>query len=148
MPAAVLKEAQKLGVDGMFRLTGHCPDMPTAFAAADIVAVTAIEPPVLGRVVAQAQAMGRPVVTTGVGILPEHVVAPPQMPENVRTGWVAAPGDPRDFAHALGHALALDAAAYRAMAARARQFAESMFSPVSVAVATRAVYTSLLARDR
>ena len=37
--------------------------------------------------------------------------------------------------------------AYRAMAARARQFAEYMFSPQSVAAATRAVYTSLLARD-
>jgi hypothetical protein len=33
------------------------------------------------------------------------------------------------------------------MAARARQFAEYMFSPRSIAVATRAVYTSLLARD-
>jgi hypothetical protein len=33
------------------------------------------------------------------------------------------------------------------MAARARQFAEYMFSARSVAVATRAVYTSLLARD-
>ena len=33
-----------------------------------------IEPPVLGRVVAQAQAMGRPVVTSGVGVLPEHVL--------------------------------------------------------------------------
>jgi glycosyltransferase involved in cell wall biosynthesis len=144
---SILKDAQRYGVSGMFRLTGHCPDMPTAFAAADIVALLAIEPPVLGRVVAQAQAMGRPVVTTAVGILPEHVVTPPQMPEDVRTGWVAAPGDPADFAHALGDALSLDAAAYRAMSARARQFAEYMFSPVSVAVATRAVYTSLLARD-
>ncbi len=43
--------------------------------------------------------------------------------------------------------LALDDKAYRAMSARARQFAEYMFSPQSVAVATRAVYTSLLARD-
>jgi hypothetical protein len=33
------------------------------------------------------------------------------------------------------------------MSARARQFAEYMFSAQSVAVATRAVYTSLLARD-
>jgi hypothetical protein len=33
------------------------------------------------------------------------------------------------------------------MSARARQFAQYMFSPESIAVATRAVYTSLLARD-
>ena len=44
-------------------------------------------------------------------------------------------------------ALSLDDAAYRGMSARARQFAEYMFSPESVADAMRSVYTSLLARD-
>jgi len=74
-------------------------------------------------------------------------VTPPEMPEDVRTGWIADAGDAGDFARALGESLVLDATAYRALAARARQFAEYMFSPRSVAVATRAVYTSLLARD-
>ena len=143
----VAKEAQAKGVHSMVRLTGHCRDMPAALAAADTVLVTAVEPPVLGRVVAEAQAMGRPVVTSEIGILPEHVVTPPEMPEDVRTGWLAKPGDAAEFARALGLAFALDDPAYRAMAARARQFAEYMFSPQSVAVATRAVYTSLLARD-
>jgi glycosyltransferase involved in cell wall biosynthesis len=91
--------------------------------------------------------MGRPVVTSEIGILPEHVVTPPEMPEDVRTGWLVKPGDAADYAKALGLAFALDDTAYRAMTARARQFAEYMFSPQSVAVATRAVYTSLLARD-
>src|SRR5437867_933624 len=84
---------------------------------------------VLGRVVAQAQAMGRPVVTSDIGILPEHVVAPPEMPEEVRTGWVVKPGDAKEFARALNDALSLDDAAYRTMAARARHFAEYMFAP-------------------
>jgi glycosyltransferase involved in cell wall biosynthesis len=131
----------------MFRIVGHCPDMPAVFAIADVVIVPALEAPVLGRVVAQAQAMGRPVVTSDVGVLPEHVVAPPLMPEDLRTGWVAAKGDPIDFARALSLALTLEEADYRAMSARAREFAEYMFSPSSVAVATRAVYISLLARD-
>lgn len=144
---AVLKKAQKLGVHKLFRLTGHHADMPAAFGAADIVAVPAIEPPLQGRVVAQAQAMGRPVVTTNVGVLPEHVAIPPHIPDELRTGWVVRPGEAVDFARALTRALALDANAYQAMAARARQFAEYMFSPQSVAQATRAVYTSLLARD-
>jgi glycosyltransferase involved in cell wall biosynthesis len=109
--------------------------------------VPAIEAPILGRVVAEAQAMGRPVVTSDIGILPEHVVTPPEMPEDVRTGWLAKPGDAIEFAKALSAAFALDDTAYRAMSARARQFAQYMFSPQSVAVATRAVYTSLLARD-
>ncbi len=91
--------------------------------------------------------MGRPVVTSNIGILPEHVVTPPEMPEDVRTGWLAEPGDAADFARALAMSFSLEATAYRAMSARARQFAEYMFSPRSIAVATRAVYTSLLARD-
>lgn len=144
---SILKQARAQGVTGMFRLVGHCRDMPAAFAAADLVVVPAIEAPVLGRVVAQAQAMGRPVVTSDVGSLPELIVTPPQMPEDVRTGWVARRGDPIEFARALGTALDLDGNAYRAMSARARQFAEYMFSPRSVALATRTVYASLLARE-
>ena len=144
---SILDQAKALGVQKMFRLIGHCRDMPAAFAAADVVAVPATQSPVLGRVVAQAQAMGRPVVTTDVGVLPEHLVTPPEMPEDVRTGWVVKPSDPADFAQALVAALSLDTTAYRAMCARSRQFAEYMFSPRSVAAATRAVYTSLLARD-
>jgi glycosyltransferase involved in cell wall biosynthesis len=143
----VATQAQAKGVEAQIRFTGHCRDMPAALVAADTVVVPAIEPPVLGRVVAEAQAIGRPVVTSEIGVLPEHVVTPPEMPEDVRTGWLAKPGDAQGFAHAIAAAFSLDDSAYQAMVARARQFAEYMFSPASVATATRAVYTSLLARD-
>jgi glycosyltransferase involved in cell wall biosynthesis len=143
----IMKQAQDHGVDHLLRLAGHCPDMPAAFASADVVAVTAIAPPLLGSVVAQAQAMGRPVVTSDVGMLAENVLVPPRMPEELRTGWVVAPADPIGLAHTLKRALALDPIDYQAMAARAREFAEYMFSPQSMVVATRAVYVSLLARD-
>jgi len=95
----------------------------------------------------QAQAMGRPVVTSDVGILPEHVAAPPEMPEEVRTGWVAKAGDAGEFAHALSEAFALDEIAYRTMAERARHFADYMFSPRNAVAATHAVYGALLARS-
>ena len=52
-----------------------------------------------------------------------------------------------DMTRALTAALSLDATAYAALGARAREFAEFMFSPQSVAEAMRGVYTSLLARD-
>jgi glycosyltransferase involved in cell wall biosynthesis len=144
---SVAAAAQAKEVQALIRLTGHCRDMPAAFAAADTVVVPAMEPPVFGRAVAQAQAMGRPVVTSDVGILPEHVVTPPDMPEDVRTGWVAKAGDAKEFARALSAAFALDDTAYRTMCARARQFAQYMFSPESMAAATLAVYRSLLERE-
>src|ERR1019366_6108252 len=53
---SIVTRAQALGVGRLFRLPGHCPDMPAAFAGADLVAVPAVEPPLLGSVVAQAQA--------------------------------------------------------------------------------------------
>jgi glycosyltransferase involved in cell wall biosynthesis len=142
-----MRQAQDLGVASLLRLTGHCPDLPAALACADLVAVTAVKPPLLGSVVAQAQAMARPVVTSDAGILPEHVLVPPRVPEELRTGWVVAGADPIGLADTLKLALELDPTEYQAMAARAREFAEYVFSPQSAAIATRAVYMSLLARD-
>jgi glycosyltransferase involved in cell wall biosynthesis len=109
--------------------------------------VPSLQPPLSGRAAAEAQAVGRPVVTTAIGVLPENVLAPPRMREELRTGWVVRPGNVGELARAVGAALALQVTAYEALGARARQFAEFMFSPQSVAEAIRGVYTSLLARD-
>jgi glycosyltransferase involved in cell wall biosynthesis len=145
---AVRKRIAALGVESQFRIVGHCPDMPTALAAADIVVVPALEAPVVGRVVGEAQAMGRPTITSQVGILGEYVLSPPRTTDQERTGWTVKPGDPRELALAIATALSIDAEDYDAMAARAREFAELTFSPDSVVAATCAVYTGLLARER
>ncbi len=135
------------GVDTLCRFVGHCADMPAALAAADVVVVPSLEPPLSGRAAAEAQAMGRPLVTTTIGMLPENLLCPPRMRDDLRTGWLVRPGSAGELARAVGAALALDVTAYEALGARARQFAEFMFSPQSVAEAMRGVYTSLLARD-
>jgi glycosyltransferase involved in cell wall biosynthesis len=145
---ALRRQARMHGIDTLCRLIGQCPDMPAAFATADVVAVPAIEPPLSGRVVAEAQSSGRPVVATTVGVLPEYVLAPPRMHDELRTGWLVAPGNVADIARAITAALTLDATSYEALGARARQFAQFAFSAESVADAIRDVYTSLLVRDR
>jgi len=111
------------------------------------VVVPALEPPLSGREAAQAQALGRPVIATTVGVLPENVLCPPRMRDELRTGWLVRPGNVSELARAITAALALDVTSYEALGARARQFAEFAFSPQSVAEAIRGVYTSLLARD-
>ena len=141
------RQALMRGIDAVCRIIGPCADMPAALAAADVVAVPALEPPLTGRVAAQAQAMGRPVVASDIGALPETVLCPPRMDEDIRTGWLVPPGNADELARAVASALALDVTAYRALSARARQFAEFAFSSQSVAEAIRGVYTSLLARD-
>ncbi|MBV9555776.1 MAG: glycosyltransferase [Pseudolabrys sp.] len=143
---AVLRRAHVHGIDTLFRIVGATTDMPTAIAASDVVVLPALKPPLSGRTAAEAQAMGRPVVVNAVGVLPENILAPPRMPDHLRTGWVARPGDAGELARGIASALILNPAAYDALGARARQYAEFMFSPQSVAVAIRGVYTSLLSR--
>jgi glycosyltransferase involved in cell wall biosynthesis len=70
------------------------------------------------------------------------------MCDELRTGWLVAPGNIVDIARAITNALTRDATSYEALGARARQFAEFAFSAESVAAAIRGVYTSLLVRDR
>lgn len=144
---ALRQQARLGGIDTLCRVVGHCVDMPAALAVADVVVVPALEPPLTGHTIAEAQAMGRPVVTTAVGVLPENMLCPPRMKDKLRTGWLVQPGNVGELARAVGAALALDVISYEALGARARQFAEFMFSPRSVAEAIRDVYTSLLARD-
>jgi glycosyltransferase involved in cell wall biosynthesis len=144
---ALLDRARAHGVDTLFRFVGPRGDIATAIAAADVVAVTALEPPMSGRAVVEAQALGRPVIASTVGVLPESVLCPPRMRDELRTGWLVRPGDAGQLARALGAVLSLDVTAYEALGARGRQFAEFAFSPQSVAEAIRGVYTSLLARD-
>ena len=141
------RQAGMHGIDKFCRFVGECADMPTALAAADVVVVPALEPPLCGGTAAQAQAMGRPVVASAVGVLPENVLCPPRMKDELRTGWLVPPGNASELARAVASALALDVTAYQALSARARQFAEFALSPQSVAEALRGVYTSLLARD-
>ena len=141
---SIMKRAQAEGVDALFRVVGHVADMPAAYAASDVVVVPCIAAPIYGQVVAEAQAMARPVIASSIGPIPENMVIPPRMPNELRTGWVVQPGDSIEIARALAIALALDAPEYRALAARARHFAEYMFAPDRVAAATLEVYTSLL----
>ncbi len=71
---ALIRRAHEHGIDTLIRLVGHYADMPTALAAADVVVIPSIEAPLSGRAAAEAQAIGRPVVTTSVGALPENLL--------------------------------------------------------------------------
>ncbi len=69
---------------------GHCA---AALGAADVVVVTPLDPLLSGRAATEAQALGRTLVTTTVGALPENVLTPPRMKDKLRTGWLVRPGN-------------------------------------------------------
>jgi glycosyltransferase involved in cell wall biosynthesis len=145
---ALAQRAAAQGIGPMIRRVGICRDMPAAYSAAELVIVPAIEPPTFGRVAAEALVMGRPVVASAVGALPEIVLAPPRVGDDERTGWVCAPDDPRDLARAMAAAVATDGGTYRALATRAYRMAKELFAPSRVAAATLSLYASLLQSSR
>ncbi len=125
------------GLAGVVRLVDHCRDMPAAYMLADVVVSASTDPEAFGRVVAEAQAMGRPVVAPDHGGAREIV-----LPGD--TGWLVAPGDPRALAEAIAEALALDPAAREALAGRAIERMRANFSREQMCNATLAVYAELL----
>ena len=50
------------GLAGSFRIVEHCADMPAAYMLADVVVSASTDPEGFGRIIVEAQAMGRPVV--------------------------------------------------------------------------------------
>jgi glycosyltransferase involved in cell wall biosynthesis len=139
----IAEQAEAHGVAHLIRQIGVCPDMAGAYLATDFVAVPQIEPPAFPLAAAEAMAMGRPVIATNVGAIPETVLAPPYVLESGRTGWLAEPDDPVSFARALAAALAAEASAYNAIGARARRLANQYFMPARTAAAALEVYAGL-----
>jgi glycosyltransferase involved in cell wall biosynthesis len=127
-----------LGLKGRVLLTGHCTDMPAAFAAAQVAVLSPVEPEAFGRASIEAQAMGCPVIVSDGGALPETLLA------GGRSGWVVPAGNIAVLAQALETALQLPAEAQAAMAATARRHALG-FSKTALQKKTLEVYDSLLA---
>jgi len=139
----IAAQAEAHGVAHLIRQVGACSDMAGAYLAADLIAIPQIEPPDFPLAAAEAMAMGRPVVATRIGAIPEIVLAPPTVQEAERTGWLAEPEDPVSFARATAAALAAEAWVYNAIGTHARQLAARFFTPARTAAAALSLYAGL-----
>jgi len=143
--AASLKaQITAAGLEKGVRLVGHLDDMPAGLAAAEVALMVSTEPEGFGRVAAEAQAMGCPVIVSEIGALPEAVVAASVVGEAAATGWLVKPGDADALASVIRHVLALPAAARQAMGQRARAFVTENYSVRVLQRLTLAVYDRLL----
>jgi glycosyltransferase involved in cell wall biosynthesis len=124
-------------LDGLFRIVEDCPDMPAAYMLADVVVSASTDPEGFGRVIVEAQAMGRPVVATNHGGARETIV--PGV-----TGWLAPPRDPAALAAAIGAALSLAPADRALLACRAIAHVAAHFTRDEMCAKTIAVYEELL----
>ena len=117
------------------RFAGHTDDVAAAYAASDVVVSASVHPESFGRVLAEAGAMGLPVVASDHGGAREIV-------RQGETGWLVPPGDPAALAEGIRNALA---AAGPALAERARAHVLARFTLARMCAATLAVYGELLA---
>ena len=126
--------AASLGVAGCLRLTGQTTAVAPYLAAADVVAVPSRNEG-MGRVIVEAMALGRPVVATAVGGIPDVVT-------DGECGRLVEPEDVDALAAALIE-FGRDPALRRKLGEAATQRAES-FSTAVARQKLLAVYAALL----
>lgn len=126
------------GLGGIVRLVGHTSDMPAAYMLADVVVSASTDPEAFGRVIAEAGAMGRPVIATDHGGAREQVI-------EGETGWLVPPGDAGALAAAIEGALALSKATREQMARRAIDHVREHFAKATMCARTIALYREVAA---
>lgn len=129
---------QARGLRGKAVLMDPCDDMPAAYRLSDVVVSASTDPEAFGRVVSEAQAMGRPVVAADHGGAPEQILPG-------RTGFLFTPGDAAALAAALRRALLMTEGERKALALDATIHARQHFSKQQMCDKTLAVYRELLA---
>lgn len=127
----------KAGLRDRVQIAEDCHDMPAAYMLADVVVSASTDPEAFGRVAAEAQAMGRPVVA------PDHGAAP-EIVQHHETGWLFAAMHPGSLADMLREALTLSSKARSDFAVRAMSHARAHFSKDSMCAKTLDVYREVL----
>jgi glycosyltransferase involved in cell wall biosynthesis len=136
--ARLIRQAETLAVADRLRLAGECDDMPAALMLADVVVHASTRPEAFGRVVIEAQAMGRPVIASDLG-------GPVETVEHGVTGWRVPPGDPAALAAAIEAALEFPVEQREALGHRGRAAVLRRCTVAEMQRATLDVYQQVMA---
>ena len=131
------KSVQRLKIEDAVHIVGECRDMPAAYMLADVVVSASTDPEGFGRVMVEAQAMGRPIIASDHGASREIV-------RDGNTGWFFPPGDVRTLSERVAHAIQLSAEHRHRIAEEAIANARKNFSLTRMCNATLGVYQELL----
>lgn len=94
----ILKKAEGYGVTNRIYVYESCSDMPALYKVSDVVVSASTDPEAFGRVMAEAGAMGRPVVASNHGGAVEII-------QHDKTGWLFEAGNAESLARYLEQAL-------------------------------------------
>jgi glycosyltransferase involved in cell wall biosynthesis len=125
------------GLSEVVHIVGDCNDMPAAYMLTDVVVSASTDPEAFGRVIVEAQAMGRPVVATDNGAGRENVL-------DGQTGLLVPPKDPAALALALDRVLAIGHDERQERARLAIDFVRENFTRKLMGERTLAVYAEVL----
>ena len=134
---SLARRVQHLGLEKVVALVGSRPSGADVLAVADVVAL-ASRWEGWPLVVAEAIQLGRPVVATAVGGIPEMV-------EDGVSGWLVPPGSPDALAGSLEAALADPGMAMR-RAEAARTHFDERYDPENLVEGIESVYRDVLER--
>ncbi len=137
--AALARRIEATRTGDVVYLVGECQDMPAAYKLSSVVVSASTEPEAFGRVMVEAQAMGRPVIATAHGGARETVA-------HGESGWLYPPGDADLLAATIHQALNMDpsARAHMGLAGRARVHAR--FTTAAMQRATLDLYERVAGR--
>ncbi len=125
------------GMGEVIRIVDHCDDMPAAYMLTDVVISASTDPEAFGRVIIEAQALGRPVIATDHGGARETIVED-------ETGWLVPPGDSEALAATLEKVLSLSEAERTELAAKGVARVREKFSKQDMCAKTLEVYNEIL----
>ena len=131
---------QEKGLGGNVRLVDHCQDMPAAYMLSTVTICPSTDPEGFGRVPAEAQAMGRPIIASNHGGAQETII-------HGQTGWLVEPSNPAELANAIEEALALTPTQRAMLATRAMAHIAANFTKDQMADKTLNVYAELMRSD-
>jgi glycosyltransferase involved in cell wall biosynthesis len=137
--ASLEAHADNMGVGGWVHIAQDCNDLPAAYMVSDVVVSASTRPEAFGRIVAEGQAMGRPVIAPAHGAAQEII-------EAGVTGWLFTPGDPVSLADGIERALKLSREERERIAERAIARVRAKFDKADMCAKTIAVYDEVLAR--
>lgn len=134
------KLIKELQLEGNVRLVGSTPFMAEAYKLASIVVAPSTQPEAFGRVPAEAQAMGRPVIASRHGGACETVI-------DQETGLLVPPGDTMALAKAIQEALTLEPDLRAQVERQAIWNIREHFSSRVMCDKTMGLYNDLLGED-
>jgi len=135
--AELNKTIDKFKLKNNFRIIANQSDMSVIYKLSDVVVSASLEPEAFGRVVAEAQAMGRPTVAVNHGGGPEIII-------DGETGWLFKPGDANDLADKVNKALNLNINDREKMSVKAIERAKLNFNNEMMCAKKLNIYAELI----